>query len=252
MADQSGFDEARRLLVRRLLDRRTAADHWQGHLASSALSTGTAILALHLAGAKVARTQRRRRSIRRRRALAGWSGIRTRDGGWGDTIRSRSNISTTAIVWAALSTVSAERGRSRCRGESRIMAAQRRGGRHAGCHSRSDSPSIRQGSDLLGPHPHRARADGEARPERGRSVAIRSAAAIRARRASAWLVSASSVAGRELCAAGVDRDRAGAPSMCAVPQPRHAVAAKWREATDACTSCARCSRKAAAIWKPRR
>ena len=27
------------------------------------------------------------------------------DGGWGDTVRSRSNISTTAIVWASLSKI---------------------------------------------------------------------------------------------------------------------------------------------------
>jgi squalene-hopene/tetraprenyl-beta-curcumene cyclase len=108
MADQSGFDERAATLVRRLLDRRTAADHWQGHLASSALSTGTAILALHLAG------EDRKDCVDVGRFVAAGTrwlvGNQNGDGGWGDTIRSRSNISTTAIVWGALSTMSAEEG----------------------------------------------------------------------------------------------------------------------------------------------
>ena len=107
MADQSGFEQCAATLVRRLLDRRTAADHWEGHLASSALSTGTAILALHLAG-----EGRMDRGL----DVGGFVAAGTRwlvrhqnsDGGWGDTIRSRSNISATAIVWGALSTVPAD------------------------------------------------------------------------------------------------------------------------------------------------
>ena len=110
MADQSGFDEVAGTLVRRLLDRRTAADHWQGHLSSSALSTGTAILALHLAG-----QGRKHRNVDVHRLVAAGArwlvGHQNGDGGWGDTIRSRSNISTTAIVWGALSMVPAEGGR---------------------------------------------------------------------------------------------------------------------------------------------
>ncbi len=94
-------------LARRLLDRRAARDHWEGHLASSALSTGTAILALHLTA------ERRRRSgeplVPMVRAGARWLvGHQNEDGGWGDTVRSRTNISTTAIVWAALSMVASD------------------------------------------------------------------------------------------------------------------------------------------------
>lgn len=92
------------LLAKRLLERRAAADHWDGYLASSALSTGTAILALHL----TAREQGRSGDVLRRyvRAGADWL-IRHQnpDGGWGDTVRSRTNISTTTIVWASLSAV---------------------------------------------------------------------------------------------------------------------------------------------------
>ena len=108
MAHHSGFDQCATALVRRLLDRRTAAGHWEGHLSSSALSTGAAVLALHLAG------KGRRDGVDIGRFVA--AGRRwlvehqNRDGGWGDTIRSRSNISTTAIVWGALSLVPAEEG----------------------------------------------------------------------------------------------------------------------------------------------
>lgn len=92
------------LLARRLLDRRADRDHWQGHLASSALSTGTAVLALHLtAKHREPASDALDRFVRNG---AGWLiQHQNDDGGWGDTIRSRSNISTTAIVWATLSTV---------------------------------------------------------------------------------------------------------------------------------------------------
>ena len=41
-SDREELDAAVNTLVRRLLDRRTAPDHWDGRLASSALSTATA------------------------------------------------------------------------------------------------------------------------------------------------------------------------------------------------------------------
>lgn len=111
----ANIDRAIERLVRVLVDRRTAIDHWDGHLASSALSTGTAILALHLS------TEHgySRNSTEVRDCTdsgAAWL-IETQnaDGGWGDTIRSQTNISTTAIVWAALSTLPA--------GETRLATA---------------------------------------------------------------------------------------------------------------------------------
>jgi squalene-hopene/tetraprenyl-beta-curcumene cyclase len=76
----------------RLLSERSPAGHWVGELSSSALSTATAVMALHLAGG-------------RERLVAGgldWlERTRNPDGGWGDTVRSISNISTTALCWAA-------------------------------------------------------------------------------------------------------------------------------------------------------
>src|SRR5262245_29002368 len=93
--NKEALDVATNNLVRRLLDARNADGHWEGNLASSPLSTATAVTALCLADRKDLTS------------LIG-AGIRwlaahqNPDGGWGDTARSMSNISTTALVWAAL------------------------------------------------------------------------------------------------------------------------------------------------------
>ena len=91
-----------------LLAERTAAGPWKGSLSSSALSTATAVCALAVAG-------------RETRAAAGspppdspahfqpqieaglnWLASHVnKDGGWGDTTLSVSNLSTTALCWAA-------------------------------------------------------------------------------------------------------------------------------------------------------
>jgi squalene-hopene/tetraprenyl-beta-curcumene cyclase len=118
--DRTRLDRARASLVRRLLDRRVAADHWDGHLADSALSTATAVLALqtsaqhgHPADDRVTHA-----------VLAGCAWLlrhQNPDGGWGDTVRSRSNISTTAIVWGTLSKLAGTAGGSdRAGGEAAI------------------------------------------------------------------------------------------------------------------------------------
>ena len=94
-------DGAIRALAHRLEQSRAGADHWEGHLASSALSTGTAVLALHLAAIDDPHADGSRLGVLD--GVAWLAAHQNSDGGWGDTIRSRSNISTTAIVWAALS-----------------------------------------------------------------------------------------------------------------------------------------------------
>jgi len=72
-----------------------SAGHWTGALSSSALSTATAIVALRAVD-----------EVQHRDLIAG--GLRwlaqnqNADGGWGDTVKSRSNISTTALCWAAV------------------------------------------------------------------------------------------------------------------------------------------------------
>jgi squalene-hopene/tetraprenyl-beta-curcumene cyclase len=78
-----------------LLSQRTPEGFWVGELASSALSTATAVCALTLAD-------------RQRFAALIGGGARwlldhqMSDGGWGDTVKSFSNISTTMICRAAL------------------------------------------------------------------------------------------------------------------------------------------------------
>src|SRR4051812_27352455 len=96
--DFAPLDTARASLVRRLLDRRSAPDHWDGHLANSALATATAVLALDTCAAHGYRADDRLTSV----VTIGCAWLlqsQNADGGWGDTVRSPSNISTTAIAW---------------------------------------------------------------------------------------------------------------------------------------------------------
>jgi squalene-hopene/tetraprenyl-beta-curcumene cyclase len=82
-----------------LLAERVPAGHWVGELSTSALSTATAVMALHLVDADA-----------HRGLIDG--GIRwlcehqNPDGGWGDTTKSFSNISTTMLCRATLELIS--------------------------------------------------------------------------------------------------------------------------------------------------
>lgn len=73
---------------------------WRGKLSASALSTATAVVALALA-----KRESKLADARYDRLIAqglGWLAIHANaDGGWGDTVCSRSNLSTTTLVWAA-------------------------------------------------------------------------------------------------------------------------------------------------------
>ena len=78
-----------------LLALMNAEGHWEGQLSSSALSTATAIAALALVDAT-----EHEPFIR---AGVDWlAAHQNKDGGWGDTTISKSNLSTTLLCWAAL------------------------------------------------------------------------------------------------------------------------------------------------------
>jgi len=79
--------------IQRLLASRTSEGVWEGRLSSSALSTATAIIALGTSPQDGTSVQRGRVWLEHNQ---------NSDGGWGDTVLSKSNISTTALCWAAL------------------------------------------------------------------------------------------------------------------------------------------------------
>ena len=103
------YEEASRLL----LNERCATGHWVGELSASALSTATAVMALHLVHrqteAELTPDQPNAATLSHvafEQLIS--SGLRwlakhqNADGGWGDTIKSRSNISTTMLAHATL------------------------------------------------------------------------------------------------------------------------------------------------------
>src|SRR3954447_5374439 len=85
-----------------LLAERVPAGHWVGELSTSALSTATAVTALHLANP----FEHRDRIDRGTRWLAEHQND---DGGWGDTVKSFSNISTSMLCRAALKMTGADK-----------------------------------------------------------------------------------------------------------------------------------------------
>lgn len=78
-----------------LLLQRNEQGAFRGHLSDSALSTATALVALHAVD--------HRAHTRRIEAAASWlEANQNQDGGWGDTTLSGSNLSTTLLVHSAL------------------------------------------------------------------------------------------------------------------------------------------------------
>ena len=85
---------ALRMATDALLAELGAEGNWRGELSSSALSTATAVTAL-------AAVDRARHAGLIAGGLRWLAEHRNADGGWGDTTKSKSNISTTALGWAA-------------------------------------------------------------------------------------------------------------------------------------------------------
>ena len=102
MIDLNQLRNAHNLARRDLLAERAPQGHWAGELSSSALSTATAASALSLAARHSEGTARQ--EICRQLAARGlnWlAGHQNADGGWGDTDKCLSNLSTTMLVRAA-------------------------------------------------------------------------------------------------------------------------------------------------------
>ncbi len=125
-------------LVERLLAERNAEGHWTGELSSSALSTATASIALTLAG----------ESDLPRRGLDWLERTQNPDGGWGDTVLSISNISTTALCWAAFLIAVRDGGAARSRdaaGRAEAWLRNKAGSLEAG--ALAEAIASRYGSD---------------------------------------------------------------------------------------------------------
>jgi squalene-hopene/tetraprenyl-beta-curcumene cyclase len=99
--DRAALDRTLALLKNRLLQSRPPRLPagrqewgWQGQLSSSALSTAAAVFALSM-------VDKAKHNSLICNGLGWLSKNQNSDGGWGDTVRSRSNISTTLLCWSA-------------------------------------------------------------------------------------------------------------------------------------------------------
>ncbi len=109
---RSAYDKAKQLLLDQCVSINGQSAHWYGELSTSALSTATAMMAL-LQVVKAGRSARDFEINADFEQLIG-GGARwlvehqNQDGGWGDTTKSMSNISTTMLCHAVLSMVSGQ------------------------------------------------------------------------------------------------------------------------------------------------
>lgn len=126
-------EQIRRALAsatRKLLDSRVPAGHWEGELSSSSLSAATAVLALAVVVREgEGRLERSLLDTCRNLVAKGTEWLvrnRNPDGGYGDTVGSPGNLSTTALAWAALT--AADRGCDRTLNATRAWLTDRAGG----------------------------------------------------------------------------------------------------------------------------
>ena len=93
--DKNALHKTLAALTARLLQSRVPQGHWRGRLSSSALSTATAAFALST-------VDKAKYELLIRKGLNWLIDNQNRDGGWGDTVMSVSNISTTMLCFSAL------------------------------------------------------------------------------------------------------------------------------------------------------
>lgn len=104
--DEEGLHDAIAALRAKLLAARGPDGHWEGHLSSSALSTATSAFALAV-------VDRDRYRSFTDRGLQWLCANQNADGGWGDTVQSPSNLSTTMLCYSALAVCEPPAGVSR-------------------------------------------------------------------------------------------------------------------------------------------
>ncbi len=93
-----------------LLAERNEKGFWEGELSSSALSTATAVTALAIALKHEAASKSQISNLKSQidPGLQWLAANTNADGGWGDTTKSLSNISTTTLCWAAFGAANAD------------------------------------------------------------------------------------------------------------------------------------------------
>ena len=94
--DPHRLDSALHTARQTLLAEINTEGYWTGKLSSSALSTATAIMALHLVQEETGTNH----DSLIQGGLQWLAQNANEDGGWGDTVKSISNISTTTLCWA--------------------------------------------------------------------------------------------------------------------------------------------------------
>lgn len=109
-------------LSRDLLGRRHSAGHWRGRLSSSALSTAVAAFALGYFD-QAQGGQKHREWVEG--GLDWLAAHANEDGGWGDTVRSATNLPTTLLAWAALKAPALRTGSDGSETRSRQEAIRR-------------------------------------------------------------------------------------------------------------------------------
>jgi squalene-hopene/tetraprenyl-beta-curcumene cyclase len=118
------LESAYQVALRALLAERTPEGHWVGELSASALSTATAISALSLVQKH---SGGRAHDALITRGLAWLAGHQNADGGWGDTVKSLSNISTTMLCRAAFHIAGAAGDHADCLSRAENHLAERHG-----------------------------------------------------------------------------------------------------------------------------
>lgn len=102
---QSELLRFRETVRSRLLAERNTKGYWEGELSSSALSTATALCAIEAylrSSLDIPFGQRKTLASMVRCGRQWLIDHQNEDGGWGDTTKSFTNISTTLLGWGAL------------------------------------------------------------------------------------------------------------------------------------------------------